>query len=194
MEKSVLPKNHIFVFDDVISDELCNIIKNIINQSTYTKKEDYSNSNVKGEVMFLCDFQNKSIAKTVENKVYDVVSNLVSKMRNCSGGRIIISSGCDYQIRKITGATKYHQDGILVHNSLRNEKFIKVSDIRSMSLIIALNDDYDGGELCFPDQDFKIKLKKGQAIAFPPYWTHPHYTTDLMNGTVRYTINTWLCE
>ena len=64
--------------------------------------------------------------------------------------------------------------------------------IRSVSVIIALNGDYDGGEIVFPCQNFKTKLKQGEAIAFPPYWTHPHYTEDLKNNTFRYTINTWL--
>ena len=63
-----------------------------------------------------------------------------------------------------------------------------------MSVIIALNDDYEGGELVFPNQDVVVKLKKGQAVAFPPYWTHPHYTNEPLNGTFRYTVNTWLTE
>ena len=63
-----------------------------------------------------------------------------------------------------------------------------------MSIIIALNDDYEGGEFYFPTQDFKIKLKKGQIIAFPPYWTHPHMVDSPTDGTYRYTINTWLYE
>src|SRR6056300_400875 len=53
---------------------------------------------------------------------------------------------------------------------------------------------YDGGELVFPCQNFTIKLKRGQCILFPPYWTHPHYTNDLKNNTFRYTINTWLIK
>ena len=36
-----------------------------------------------------------------------------------------------------------------------------------MSVIIALN---EGGEFNFINQNFKIKLKKGQLIAFPPYF------------------------
>ena len=37
-------------------------------------------------------------------------------------------------------------------------------------------------------------LKKGQIIAFPPYWTHKHMVNAPTNGTYRYTINTWLFE
>jgi hypothetical protein len=83
------------------------------------------------------------------------------------------------QFRKIYGATKVHRDGYDERHD------------RNLSIILSLNDDYEGGELVFPLQNYKIKLKKGQLIAFPPFWTHPHYTNDLQNGTFRYTINTW---
>jgi hypothetical protein len=68
-------------------------------------------------------------------------------------------------------------------------------DVRKISVIIALNGDYEGGEFYFPSQGIdKIKLKKGQAILFPPYWTHPHGVNKPENNTFRYTINTWLLE
>ena len=89
------------------------------------------------------------------------------------------------QYRKIYGKTKYHIDATDCAVS---------GKIRIFSCIIALNDDYDGGELIFPVQSRKIKLKRGQIVAFPPYWTHPHYTNELENGTFRYTINNWLLE
>jgi predicted 2-oxoglutarate/Fe(II)-dependent dioxygenase YbiX len=71
-------------------------------------------------------------------------------------------------------------------------KTLHVDRFREMSMIAAINDDYDGGEICFPDQNFEIKLKKGQVLLFPPYWTHPHRTNKPKNGTFRYTITTWL--
>jgi len=42
--------------------------------------------------------------------------------------------------------------------------------------------DFEGGELIFPRQDFKIKLKKGQMAIFPGGLTHPHYTTNITMG------------
>ena len=62
-----------------------------------------------------------------------------------------------------------------------------------MSNIISLNDDYEGGEFYFSKQDYKIKLKKGDILCFPPYHTHPHMYTPI-NNTYRYTINTWLYQ
>ena len=89
-----------------------------------------------------------------------------------------------YQFRKIFGETRLHYDGIKGSYEDTNERFL--------SVIICLNDDYEGGEICFPVQDRIIKMKKGDILAFPPYWTHPHYSNDLLNKTYRYTINTWL--
>ena len=63
-----------------------------------------------------------------------------------------------------------------------------------MSVIIALNDDYEGGIFHFPHQNFTKKLGKGELIAFPPYWTHLHGVETPLNNTIRYTINTWLFE
>ena len=65
---------------------------------------------------------------------------------------------------------------------------------RKLSIIVGLNSNFEGGEFYFPLQDFKTHVKKGQAICFPPYFTHPHRVQEPTEGTYRYTINTWLVE
>jgi hypothetical protein len=93
-----------------------------------------------------------------------------------------------YTLRKIYGGTKRHIDA--VHSRTTGlTKFI-----RALSLIAVLNDDYDGGIFNFPTQNLKIKVKKGEVIMFPPYWTHPHSVTSVGEGQARYTINTWIME
>ena len=98
-----------------------------------------------------------------------------------------------YCLRKIYGPTRAHSDGISV-TAVQDGKYIPIRKIRNLSLIMALNSDYEGGEFYFPIQDYKVTLKKGQIIAFPPYWTHKHMVNAPTNGTYRYTINTWLFE
>ena len=110
-------------------------------------------------------------------------------MKDMTGLEAYYPTDGDVVLRRIYDATKSHYDGI-IHDP-RNPCF--ENNIRVFSTIIALNSDYEGGELCFPNQDVKIKLQAGDAIIFPPYRTHLHYTNAL-NGTFRYTINTWLCE
>ena len=134
-----------------------------------------------------------SLARVNDKEQYNIIKNCLSKIskhvKDMTGMEAYYPTDRCVSLRKIYDATKVHFDGI-VHNP-SNPCF--ENNVRVFSTIIALNSDYEGGELCFPNQDVKIKLEAGDAIVFPPYRTHPHYTNAL-NGTFRYTINTWLCQ
>jgi hypothetical protein len=45
---------------------------------------------------------------------------------------------------------------------------------RQLAMIIYLNSVEEGGETCFYRQDLKIKPVAGNALFFPPFWTHMH--------------------
>ena len=62
--------------------------------------------------------------------------------------------------------------------------------IRNINAIFSLNDDYEGGELCFIDLNLFIKLKKKSVIIFPAYWTHRYKINSLLKNTVKYTLDT----
>ena len=66
-----------------------------------------------------------------------------------------------YNLRKIFGLTRLHSDNILDDNNILQKR-----KIRNMSIIISLNDDYEGGEFYFPKQDYKIKIKKRRYFMF----------------------------
>jgi hypothetical protein len=172
-------KKQIILFDDVIPEETCNKYINLLDNTPDLDEEKWgNNTNVQ------CKYLPSPPTKEMDDEIYQIVTRLASKIQKYNPS-IKISTDSGYQLRKIHGETRLHSDGTLSVPS-RNP--------RSMSLIIALNDDYEGGEMYFPNQEFKIRLKRGQAIAFPPYWTHPHGVTSPLNGTYRYTINTWFLE
>jgi predicted 2-oxoglutarate/Fe(II)-dependent dioxygenase YbiX len=66
---------------------------------------------------------------------------------------------------------------------------------RHLSIIINLNDDYEGGDLIFTDQKEneikKIKLQKGSIVFFPSNFMYPHSIKPITKGT-RYSIVAWL--
>ena len=66
---------------------------------------------------------------------------------------------------------------------------------RHVSVIINLNEDYEGGELLFTDQNNndvkKIHLKKGSIVFFPSNFLYPHGILPILKGT-RYSIVAWL--
>jgi predicted 2-oxoglutarate/Fe(II)-dependent dioxygenase YbiX len=52
-----------------------------------------------------------------------------------------------------------------------------------MSAVIYLNDDYEGGELSFPEQDVMIKPEAGSIIVFPSVEPFYHQSMPLKTGT-----------
>lgn len=177
--------DNIFIFEDIITIEQCNHIIEIM--ETYFKKKEYKIGKWEKEKNTNCIFIRT--INELENMVYDIINKIIIKLYK--DYRIICRGDSGYCYRKIFGPTRLHTDGLYVE---KDKEYIPMNQIRNMSVIICLNDDYEGGEFYFPKQDRTIKLKKGNIIVFPPYWTHPHMTYPLLNNTYRYTINTWLYE
>jgi len=66
---------------------------------------------------------------------------------------------------------------------------------RHLSIILNLNDNYEGGDLIFTDQKEKeikrLKLGKGSIVFFPSNFMYPHGIQPITKGT-RYSIVAWL--
>lgn len=66
----------------------------------------------------------------------------------------------------------------------------KVKGVPILSIIGALNDDYEGGELMM-FQNKPYKLKAGEIIIFPSNFLYPHKVMPVSKGT-RYTYVSWV--
>tara|TARA_Y100000004_G_scaffold64448_1_gene72289 strand:- start:3029 stop:3574 length:546 start_codon:yes stop_codon:yes gene_type:complete len=66
---------------------------------------------------------------------------------------------------------------------------------RHLSIIMNLNDEYEGGDLTFFDQKQneikRLKLKKNSIVFFPSNFMYPHGIEQITKGT-RYSIVSWL--
>ena len=189
-QKKELPSNHIFLIDDFIKDEHCTELIDLIKKYSNKKEKWGNNTNVNCDFLNLEKLENKELREKYDKIIFGYISSFIQLLHNdydisCTG-----DSG--YTLRKIYGPTRFHKDGIGVN--LIDNRYVPKRKIRNMSVIIALNDDYEEGIFHFPNQEFSVKLKKGQLIAFPPYWTHLHGVEAPTNNTYRYTINTWLFE
>lgn len=58
----------------------------------------------------------------------------------------------------------------------------------AMSIVIYINDDYNGGDLAFPDHDFKVKPKAGSLLIFPATDDYIHGVEEVLDGPSRYAI------
>jgi len=80
-----------------------------------------------------------------------------------------------------------------VHNDSEdfvNGKLTRVCE-RDISVLIYLNDDYEGGELEFPDWGIYMKPKAGTLIAFPSYIDFSHRVHPVTKGK-RFSVVTWI--
>ena len=183
---------HIFILRNILTIEEADTLRNLIeNSPRYREGSVFHDGkelpqNVSATFFSLAHVNDKEQYNIIKNCLYKISNYMIEK--NAGLEAYYPTDGC-VQLRKIYDATKIHYDDI-IHNP-GNPWF--ENNTRVFSTVIALNSDYEGGELCFPFQDVEIKLEAGDAIVFPPYRTHVHYTNAL-NGSFRYTINTWLCE
>ena len=185
--------NNIFIIRDqeILSDEFCDRLVDFIDKYVERNVEVWDEgNNVNCRSIFIDKLKDKAIKKELDDKIFNILGKVIEYL--CKTYNVPPSSGdSGYTLRKIYGPTRLHIDNIY-SEAINKKRHIPVRKIRNLSVIMALNGDYEGGEFYFPVQDCKIKLNKGDIIAFPPFWTHPHMVNAPSNGTYRYTVNTWL--
>ncbi len=175
--------NHtnIFVYKNSIEPELCERLIKLYKDHKDTPlllKENYGDSN-----NVRCNYIQTRFFPDIDNELVKVIYKILLKAKQDNP---YLNSGEDtgYALREIYGETRLHIDSVTdPQNPTKG---------RTISIIIALNSDYEGGEFNFPLQNYKVKLKQGDAIVFPATYTHPHEVSSPENGTLRYTINTWM--
>jgi predicted 2-oxoglutarate/Fe(II)-dependent dioxygenase YbiX len=86
----------------------------------------------------------------------------------------------DYNLLKYNNNQLYHRhyDGVTASG-------------RVLSAICYLNDDYEGGELEFPNFGITIKPQAGMLILFPSNYAYAHIARPVTTGT-KYAIVTWI--
>jgi hypothetical protein len=185
--------SNIFTISDIFTTMDCEIIVDYMtkNSALWDERDvGYdSGNNVECKFLSLTDMVNREIlfAREIDDLIFKGVNAILAAFREIRPEFKGIHD-VGYTLRRIHGGTKRHVDG--VHSKVGGFK----NFVRCLSLIIVLNDDYDGGIFHFPTQNIKLKVKKGEAVMFPPYWTHPHSVTSVGEGQARYTINTWILE
>ena len=74
-------------------------------------------------------------------------------------------------------------------NDVKNMKLHH--DVSLVSMLVKLNDDFTGGDLVFPRQDYNNKdLPVGHALFWPGQVTHPHQVLDVKSGT-KFSLTVW---
>lgn len=127
---------------------------------------------VKKENMYLFN----SLSNEFDTKICSEISKICQELYYKYDIKISKDSG--YTIKKI-------------FNHDENDSSQYKSD-KIMKIMIGLNNDYDGGDIYYPTFEHCYKLKCGEIICFPPYWTHPYIINPPLNKTYFYLLETFL--
>jgi len=179
-------EDYIKVFENAISDELCDRII-----SEYENSDEWFDASTKSGVnkdIRNCELINISIEDTInknkisrkkiDDDVYSVVSKVLNDLNQIYNGiSVIQDSGY--------GLLRYNEGGFYTQHT---DNY--TDSPRTISCSICLNDNYEGGEFGFFNRNIKYKLKKGSVIVFPSNFMYPHEIMPIVKGT-RYSIITW---
>jgi predicted 2-oxoglutarate/Fe(II)-dependent dioxygenase YbiX len=182
-------EQYIHVFDNILSEELCDMIfEEYVNSDewvdTLVGPERNLNKNVRNcRQLLLSDSEVIEINPDKRLKIDEMIHESVNKVI-----REYTKVHEDFSIDIDTGYTllKYEEGEFYIEHT---DSFKQQQ--RSLSCSIQLNEDYMGGEFAFFGREMMIRSKKGSAIVFPSNFMYPHEVMPVTQGT-RYSIITWL--
>ena len=126
----------------------------------------------------VCENWNVLDSDGIDNDIFKYITRACSEFCD-TFPHFQISEDSGYQVLRYKpgGKYDYHTDQHQQYN-------------REVTIILNLNDDYEGGNLCHIKDNHMIKMSKGDIIIFPANFMYPHRITPITSG-VRYSIVTW---
>jgi Rps23 Pro-64 3,4-dihydroxylase Tpa1-like proline 4-hydroxylase len=170
----------VMIFPAFVKKDVCDKIVEFANARTeWQKAATYAdhvigkeNSARQAQALTVADFPQFDAA------VYNIFNAALTEYRKEYVG-VEVSEDDPYQLLRYTkgGHYKPHLDRGSGNN-------------RVVSGLIYLNDDYVGGALYFPRQEFTVQPQRGMVVMFPSFHTHLHASLDIESGT-KYALVTW---
>lgn len=187
--KSFDLRNYLITFPNVLSQEYCESFTEKLKNQEWTKHA-YHNSATDQKTSYDDDLHihylddddtdNRFLMETVYKVLMAYYRQIDLTHFNSWAGYSQV------RINKYSKNTRMrkHFDGIksIFDGKLRGDP--------TLSVLGALNDDYEGGELMFWN-DTKIELKAGNVMVFPSTFLYPHSVEPVTKGT-RYSFVSWV--
>lgn len=128
---------------------------------------------------------------SLQPKIIDLFKNTVREVINPFYG-IEISQSEIPQILSYDVGGHYcpHIDGESLWRTPEGELIWKKSIDRDLSMVMYLNDDFEGGDFVFPDLKIRIRPEPGMLVCFPSNHHYKHGVEPVTKGK-RYSIVCW---
>lgn len=136
----------------------------------------------KRNILDNCLYLNKINDRNTDFKVYTKLRELILKIFKANK-YIKVNADEGYTIYNHMHETELKKELICNHAKYFNNL------IKSLVIFINLNDNKQEANFEFPDQEVSIKIEKGSAVIFPPYWTHPYKITETTEKVLYLKVN-----
>ena len=123
------------------------------------------------------------IEDLLRNAVHQIINPFYQQEVDSSEIPQILSYG-------IGGHYKPHIDGESIWVTPRGEKIWKKSTDRDLSIVLFLNNDFEGGDFVFPELKVRVRPEPGMMVCFPSNHHYMHGVEPVTKGR-RYSIVTW---
>ena len=159
----------IIVIDNFISYALCDEIRMRCDDLKLKEVPAFYDEHIKEYAL-----REKRIEKSLET------SSMIA-LREYLEGSLSSPDGYEYNCSNVI----VYPDGITLPMHLDNPSCRTPDNFkftRTIGMICFLNDDFEGGELIFPNQDKVIKPEKGSLVIFPINHLYPHMVNTTVEG------------
>ena len=185
---SCLDRNQMFYFTDVLSvpkkyiEHLENLDSNEFSYPYVEKWKTWNASNddskIYGQKKHINLPKNLSLDNNLNQKILYVINAIKETHHLCSNTYTKILN-----IKKPTVINHYAINKYFSGESMGlHVDSYENSDEKRFTILIYLNDDYEGGEIEFPNQNIKFKPQAGSALIFPTQEPYAHKSYDVLNG------------
>ena len=184
-------KNFVKIYDEVLS---WNVLSNLIQFANLLKFEE---ARVGGGEEGRKDFNVRRTHTSVLTNMHNSLSNVhwSNLLLNCFNNYLLKYPKdlkiLDYNYKEIIDIEilKYENTGFYTWHV---DHFAGIP--RTMSCILLLNNDYEGGNLCFRNPDgsgeWEVEVKPNRMIIWPSNFLYPHTVKPVTKGT-RYSVVAW---
>jgi hypothetical protein len=185
---SVLDNQKIFYYTDVVTrpDLLINFIEelDLVKEShtSISPWSEWSASNNHEVLYGKTKFVNAPLEGNdlmLNRKVLYVINSLKSAALYCATNYALNLRINDIKIENSFRISKYNEGTSMgPHTDAYDEE-----DALAYSILVYLNDDYEGGEIFFPNQNILLKPQAGSLIIFPSCEPYVHQVKEITKGT-----------
>lgn len=187
----VILKDEIVYFERAVPsvNEIVEIIEDLVCESV-TDWEDWktSNGHIYGKIKHLKRSKYHKLDKDSRIKSKYVIETLCDSMIQCAreygklmgvpDDHIHYASGILKRYNTAFGVNKYNTNSPMgAHVDLNEENFFV-----QYTIVIYLNDNYEGGELHFKNHDVTVKPKAGDIMMYPSGHPYVHESLDITKG------------